>query len=106
MDYEAEAREPVNTVSVNTSPVNAAPRIELHIGLLVVEGLPVEAGDAAAIQGEVEAELSRLLAAGNVITASRVDAGIRGPDLRLQHGTTPADLGRRAGAAIFGGISA
>ena len=82
--------------------------IHLHIDQLVLDGLPVEAGDAAAVQAGVEAELTRLLATGAVAPGLRTGgarASVPSEDIHLTGDETPATLGRQIGRAVYGGIS-
>jgi hypothetical protein len=81
--------------------------VSLHIERLVLEGLPVEAADAPALQAAVEAELTRLLAEQGIareMQAGGAYAETRGGILPPHSWTAPEVLGREIGRAVYGGI--
>ena len=81
--------------------------VHLHIEQLVLEGLPVAAGDGGAIGAAVETELTRLLAGG--ISGPGLRGGARdavaGADVQLTGDDTPLSVGRQIGRAVYGGIN-
>jgi hypothetical protein len=82
--------------------------IHLHVDLLVLEGLPVEAAQGDRVKAGVEAELTRLLAGSPVgpgLRAGGARPSIPGLDILLSGHDTPATLGRRIGQAVYGGIN-
>jgi len=90
------------------SPNLRPSRIELRIDELVIEGLPLGAGDAETLRAAVEAELGQLLTRGGDNPAlrrsvARVEAD--GGEIPVAAGDSPETLGRRIGRSIHGGIN-
>ena len=88
------------------STLNPQPSIELHIGELVLHGLPVTRSQGPVVQSAVEAELARLLAEQGL---SRSSAGATphlsaGP-IQLTKDNRPAQLGHQIAQAIYGGLT-
>jgi hypothetical protein len=82
--------------------------IRLHIERLVLDGLPVGAHDGHLVQAAVEAELSRLLAAGlapDVFGQGFAVPGVRSELVQLHNGATPQDIGTQVAQAVHGGIT-
>ena len=82
--------------------------IHLHIDTLVLDGMPVEAGDAESVRAAAIEALKRLLATGAGVPGLRsggARASVPADDIRLTEGQTPAALGRQIGQAVYGGIS-
>jgi hypothetical protein len=80
--------------------------VELHIGELVLRGLPY--GQRYSVAAAVEVELKRLLdegglppslAAGGTVPQVRVD------DLRLETGARPSAVGTRIAASIYSNLA-
>lgn len=82
--------------------------INLHIGKIVLDGLPVEDSVAAAdIQTAVAVELKRLISNGahpSGLREGRSLASMPSEDIHLAVGETPADIGRQIGRAVYGGM--
>jgi hypothetical protein len=81
--------------------------IRLHIERLVLDGLPVGAHDGHLVQAAVEAELSRLLAAGfgpDAFGQGFAVPSVRADAVRLEAGTTPQEIGAQVAQAVHGGI--
>ncbi len=81
--------------------------IDVRIDHLVLDGLPVGPGQGQLVRAAVEAELTRLFAAGGASAGlarggDRPDA--RGVAISFNTDDTPATLGARIGRAIHGGI--
>jgi hypothetical protein len=77
--------------------------IRLHIERLVLDGLPLEAAHATAVQAAVEAELTRLLAESGLAPGVQQGGALayaRGADLRLSPTPAPDVLGQQIGTAI------
>lgn len=82
--------------------------IHLHIERLVLDGLPLDAAHAPAVHTAVEAELTRLLAAGGPapgLQRSGALAYARGADVHLSPTPAPDELGRHIGGAIHQGLA-
>ena len=81
--------------------------IELHIERLVLEGLPISSSQGALVQAAVEAELGRLLAQpGGAFSwaVSGAVPSVPGGTLTLVPGSTPANLGRQIGQAVYASL--
>jgi hypothetical protein len=83
--------------------------INLHIERLILDGLPLEAKDGAAIRAAVETELARLLSQNAVIAAGLEIGGGATPSLRadpiqVTAQSSPAQIGREIAGSIYGGI--
>jgi hypothetical protein len=82
-------------------------RVNLHIDLLVLEGLPVERSQGPRVQAAVETELARLLAAKGVgaeLLAGGAMPSVRAGDIQLAAGADPTCLGGQIAQAVFGGL--
>ena len=82
-------------------------KINVHIERLILDGLPIERRDAAAVQAAVEAELKQLFNSGELSPALRSSAAI--PDLRaasieLKESVNPTGLGQQIAQAVHGSI--
>ena len=82
-------------------------KINLHIERLVLDGLPVGAGQSGLIQSAIETELARLLTEGGL--SSELMAGGAMPRLtaspiQLTNDATPARLGQQIARAVHSGI--
>lgn len=89
------------------SPNLRPSRIELRIDELVIEGLPLGAGDAETLRAAVEAELGQLLTRGGNPAFRRSVARVEadGGEIPVTAGDSPETLGRRIGRSIHGGIN-
>jgi hypothetical protein len=83
--------------------------IAFHIERLVLDGLDVELRDRSQLQRAVEAELTRLLAAGGLrpeLLSGGAMHSIAGAEIRVPPQTTGAQLGYQIAHAVHGGIGA
>jgi hypothetical protein len=81
--------------------------LHLHIGRLVLDGLPLHAVDRAALQAAVETELARLLSEGGLapgLTEGGAVPALRGGSLQEGGGDSAAGLGTQIAQAVYGGI--
>jgi hypothetical protein len=81
--------------------------IQLHIERLVLDGLPIGAHDGRLVQAAVEAELSRLLAAGiapDAFGQGFAVPSVRADAVRLEIGATPHGIGTQVAQAVHKGI--
>ena len=81
--------------------------IELHIERLILDGLTVEPGQRAEVQAAVEAELTRLLATGELnpeLLSSGAVRSLGAREIHVTNQTTPAQLGNHIAQAVHGGI--
>jgi len=87
--------------------VTPAPsRLDLRVGELVVDGLPV--ADRAALGAAVERELARLLAERGVppsLARGGSVAGLDGGRFTAAPGADPVALGIRIARAVYGGLA-
>ncbi len=82
--------------------------VHLHIDHLVLDGLPVEAGQGELVQAAVQVELTRLLT--DAVLAPGLHTGGARPlmpseDIHLTGNDTPTTLGQQIGRVIHRGIS-
>jgi hypothetical protein len=82
-------------------------RISLVIDRLVLEGVELGPGDAVRLQAAFEAELGRLLTAGELVPG--LLRGSAAPALQaapIQHGqdATPAQLGVQIAQSVYGSL--
>lgn len=81
--------------------------INLHIGRLIVDGLPVARHQRASLQAAIEAELADLLVAGDLAPGLQEGGAVplaRGGSIRLSGEDGPAEMGRQIAQAVYGGI--
>jgi hypothetical protein len=81
--------------------------INLHIERLILDGLPLEAADGAALRAALETELARLLTENDLAARWQSGAatpGIRADAIQLMTKSSPAQLGRQIAGSIYGGI--
>jgi len=81
--------------------------IRLHIERLVLDGLPVTAADAPRVKAALEAELTRLLAAGGLradLAAGGAVPSVQAPPISSARGVSSTQLGTRIAQAVHGGI--
>ncbi len=80
--------------------------INLHIERLVLDGLAVGNGEAALVQGAVEAELGRLLANELFAPAeSSAQACVGGGEIHLRSGVDARELGVEIGRSVFSSLT-
>jgi len=81
--------------------------IVLHIERLILDGIPLEAGSAARLQGAVESELGRLLAAGG-LSAQLQNGGalpsVQAVSIQLATQADPQQLGGQIAQAVYRGV--
>jgi hypothetical protein len=78
-------------------------KINVHIERLILDGLPIERRDGAAVQAAVEAELARLFHAGQLspaLRSSSMVAGLRAAFIELPESVSPAGLGQQIAQAV------
>ena len=81
--------------------------IEVHIERLVLDGLAVEWRDRPQLQAAVEAELTRLLSAGELRSEFLSGAALRalrGGEIQVPVKTTAGQLGNQIAHAVHSGI--
>jgi len=81
--------------------------IHLHIERLVLDGLPIGAHQGRLVQAAMEAELSRLLAAGAAPDSfghGFAVPSVRTDPVQLRGDATPRDIGAQVAQAVHGGI--
>jgi hypothetical protein len=80
--------------------------VELHIDRLVLEGIDLDHAGRPVLQAAVEAELSRLLAAGGVgaLAAGGAVPSVRAEGIQMSGDGNPAQLGRQIAGAVYGGF--
>ncbi len=80
--------------------------VELHIDRLVLDGIDLDHAGRPVLQAAVEAELSRLLAAGGLgaLAAGGAVPSVRAEGIQLSGDGNPAQLGRQIAGAVYGGI--
>lgn len=82
--------------------------IHIHIDQLMLDGLPIGAHDGRLVQAALEAELSRLLAAGigpDAFGQCFAVPSVRADAVRLEAGATPQGIGTQVAQAVHGGIT-
>jgi len=82
--------------------------IHLQIDHLVLDGLRVEPGDGDLVRASIEAELTRLLAAGAEapgLRSGRALASAPVEPIRLVDGDAAATVGRKIARAVYGGMT-
>lgn len=82
--------------------------VNLHIERLILDGLPVEAGQGALLQAAIEAELTRLLSESGVapsLQAGGAMPSVRADAIQLAAESNPAQLGRQIANSVHGSIS-
>jgi hypothetical protein len=81
--------------------------IHLHIERLILDGLPLGAGQGALVQAAVEAELARLLVQGGI--APSLQAGGAVPSVRTSTiqptaQSTPSQMGQQIAHSVYTGM--
>jgi hypothetical protein len=82
-------------------------KINLRIERMVLDGLPVERREIAAIQAAIEAELGRLLLARCIVADSISSAAaprINTGGFEYADGIAPAHLGRQIAQSVYQGV--
>jgi hypothetical protein len=81
--------------------------IRIHIERLVLDGVPVAAGDGPLVRAAVQTELARLVAEGGlapeVLAGGALEARAGGP-MQMREGSAPGELGQGIARAVYGGI--
>ena len=83
-------------------------KINVHIERLILDGLPIERRDGAAVQAAVEAELARLFNAGEfspVLRSGTAVPNLRAAPIELQETVTPTDLGQQIAQTVHGSLN-
>jgi hypothetical protein len=76
-------------------------KITVHIERMILEGLPLAAGESALVDAALRQELAGLLKAGALPRAAHADRpGLRARPLFLPRGSSPARIGRDIAASI------
>jgi hypothetical protein len=82
-------------------------KINIQIERLVLDRLPIERHQGSLLQAAVEAELSRLMAAGgladDLMSAGAVPS-VPAPNIQLGADNSPIQLGQQIGRALNGGL--
>jgi hypothetical protein len=82
-------------------------KIQIHIGRLVLDGLPVTRAQGARVRAAAERELSRLMQQGGVgphLAAGGAMPKLAAPAIRFSRSERPETLGKRIAQSIHGGI--
>lgn len=81
--------------------------INLHIELLILDGLPVRGGQGTEVQQALERELTRLLATGELQNAWPSGGNVhrlRTAAIQIAQETRPVRLGEQIAGAVYGGV--
>jgi hypothetical protein len=81
--------------------------INLHIERLILDGLPLGAGQGALVQPTVEAELARLLGQGGIapsLQSGGVLSSVRADAIQLTAQSSPAQMGWQIAHSVYAGI--
>jgi hypothetical protein len=81
--------------------------IHLHIERLILDGLPLGAGQGALMQVAIEAELTRLLAEGGIASGLRSDGtvpNVGAKAMQLTAQSSPAQMGQQIAQSVYAGI--
>jgi hypothetical protein len=82
--------------------------IDIHIERLILEGLPLGAGQGAVVQAAVEVELARLLVQSGITPSLQADGAVpsmRATAIQFTAQSTPAQMGERIAHSVYAGIS-
>lgn len=82
-------------------------KLQIHIERLVLEGLPLGSHDKLPVQGEVQAELTRLLTEAGLAHELQTGGAIprlQAAGIAMTRRDKPAELGRRIAGAIHSAI--
>jgi hypothetical protein len=83
--------------------------IELHIERIVLDGLQVASSERAHLQAAVQAELTRLLAAGGLRSELLSGGAMRSlgaGEVQVTNNMSALQLGNRIAQAVHGGVGA
>jgi hypothetical protein len=81
--------------------------INLHIERLILDGLPLEARDGAAVRAAVETELARLLSHNDGATSRQTGGAtpsVRADAIQVTAQSSPTQIGQQIAGSIYGGI--
>jgi hypothetical protein len=81
--------------------------IHVHIERLILDGLPLGAGQGALVQAAVEAELARLLGLGGIapcLQAGGAVPSVRTEAIQLTAQSTPAQMGQQIAQSVYEGM--
>ena len=81
--------------------------INLHIERLILDGLPLGAGQGALVQGALEVELARLLMQGGIAPGLESDGAVpsvRANAIQLTAQSSPAKMGQQIAQSVYGEI--
>ena len=81
--------------------------IHVHIERLILDGIPLEPGQAAQLQAAVEAELGRLLAENSLppgLLAGGAFGALRAAPIQLAPQSQPASQGAQIAQAAYGSL--
>ena len=87
--------------------------ITIEIEHLILDGIDIAPGERPALQAALERELGRLVA-GDLLAGASAPGGlkqsgtapnVRGGDVRLAPGGTPAQWGRQIARAVYAGLA-
>ena len=81
--------------------------VRLHIDRLVLDGVNLSAGGRPRLQAAIEAELTRLIAAGGLspeLARGIAVPSVRAPQMTVTPDAKPAQLGSAIAASVYGGV--
>ncbi len=79
--------------------------VRVHIDRLILDGLPVDRLTAPQVQAAVEAELTRLLAAGDWHPPGGAVPAVSAAPIAVAPDTRPGQLGAAVAQSIHGGLT-
>ena len=83
-------------------------KINVRIERLILDGLPIERRDAAAVQAAVEAKLTELFNAGALspaLLSGSMLSSLRAASIELQETVNPTGLGQQIAEAVHGSLA-
>ena len=81
--------------------------INLHIERLILDGLPLGAGQGPLVQAVVESELARLLTQGGIapsLQSGGAVPSVRADAMQLTAQSTPAQMGQQIAYSVYTGM--
>ncbi|MBZ5506424.1 MAG: hypothetical protein LAO78_13270 [Acidobacteriia bacterium] len=77
--------------------------VSLHIDRLVIDGLPLKAGQAAQLQASVQRELTRILQRDGMGWASQSGAvpTLSAPNIQMSGPLLPVEMGRQIAHSVY-----
>jgi hypothetical protein len=81
--------------------------IHVHIERLILDGLPIGAGQGALVQAAVEAELAGLLVEGGiapVLQSGGALPSVRAAAMQLTAQSSPAQMGQQIAQSVYAGM--